>query len=686
MATDFSKYGSPVTKTSATAQPTNPTASTPTSASAPVSTGGTDFSKYGAPIAKTTTQAQPVEQKSLLRKVGDFFTGGTQRFGTTIGESLAAPENADKYAQALSVSDEITNNLQKAIAQKQKLGLDTTRLQNALDTHIAEIPQLKQFTGNVIDKTAGQVLGEGVMAGVEALSGGILESGAKTLTTKALSTGGKLAEGAKIGAVYGGITGGAEEAAQGGNLGSIAESTTLGALAGGALGAGLAGTGIVGGKAINAFEKSAIGNKILPMTENRVNKITRWVEEAKVNNAKEYEKVMPLTPSQKMKEINLLNKTGDNTYTTLAKYNINAGSPEAINELQSLSDQFANATKIAQKNEKTMFNVSEMIANANKNIDEEINSSVLRQRAKNRIQEEVNAIMAENPEAFVKDVNGNIKANSDVMERLRKIGNDMTPFNSADPEKVGRSTGWSLANAVRDQVEKEGTFPSYRQANREWGKVIHAQEILQKIEDAGKTFKTPGGLSGAVARRVLSGVLGYHVGGIGGAVLTELGSEYAAKVVSNPTLRTYLDRKLIERFADTKATPEAINALVNEVQQYIDKQSKILKLPAAGKSSAPIIPAAPTTFESPAKVIRNYSQNVVQTEKPIIKTNTNIKGISKSVQPVEKLSSDEKLLKTLTPRQMEAFKKGSKVEQEKALEYLRLKNKIENLKVQSIIK
>lgn len=82
----------------------------------------TNYQKIkGVTMEVPPANQQPTEQpqdKSLLRKVGDFFTGSTQKFGKTIGDSLAAGENTELYSQALGQNTEIANNLKLKIAEK----------------------------------------------------------------------------------------------------------------------------------------------------------------------------------------------------------------------------------------------------------------------------------------------------------------------------------------------------------------------------------------------------------------------------------------------------------------------------------------------------------------------------------------------------------------------------------------
>lgn len=172
--------------------------------------------------------------------IGNFFTGNTQKFGNTMGNALAAPGNTDLYSQALQSHSDIQNALQAAILKKEKLGQDTTKLKAALNDHVASIPQQTDFTGNVINKSNEQVLGEAGGTGLEALSGGLLSSGAEAATSKGLSFGQRFVQGAKIAAPYG-VVGGISAGMQNnqspaGVLASGAAGGTITAAAGGTLG------------------------------------------------------------------------------------------------------------------------------------------------------------------------------------------------------------------------------------------------------------------------------------------------------------------------------------------------------------------------------------------------------------------------------------------------------------------
>jgi hypothetical protein len=151
--------------------------------------------RYSTPT-KATGAARPVEdvatrmarikasvptqapEEGFFSKAGSFLKeatmGNTLRFGKTAGEALAAPENADKYAQVMESHSQIQDDLSKKIAENKKAGKDTSRLEATLNQHIASTPRIEDFTGEVINKTTGQVLGEAAGTVLEATTGGIL--------------------------------------------------------------------------------------------------------------------------------------------------------------------------------------------------------------------------------------------------------------------------------------------------------------------------------------------------------------------------------------------------------------------------------------------------------------------------------------------------------------------------------
>lgn len=579
------------------------------------------------PVTSAFTNDNPVVEKSFLKKVGDFFTGGTQAFGKDIGEAVASGKNADMYSQAMDNYTQVQNNLQLEINKRLKGGQDATKLISTLQDLKSTTPKLEDFTGDTINKTTKQILGDAGMFALEATSGGLLSGGAKAVASKVLTTGQKVVQAGGIGAIYGGIGGATGAMQQNKSTGNIVLDSFVGGLVGFGLGAGLTAVGVGLSKGIGKTRA------ILNPTE-------KAFTNAQTNVSRAYEKTLNLTPSQRAKEQALLEKTGDNIYTTLVKNHINLGAKEADAQLANVMKLYEKGIEQAQKNEHGLFNLNEVVQNSFREINEKIPSETARQTAKDKIRKEVLLMMKNYKGTMIKNQEKQTLVDSAFMERLRKTGNSWTPFNASDPEKIGKSTGYALANSVRDNVEKYGTFPEYRNAMREWGKVIHVQQVLGKLEKSGKyQFRVLGGLSGAISRRILTGALGYHTGGLGGLIMGELGGEYGARVMSNPTLRTYLDRLIINNY-DKKITPEVITKLANQIKIEIEKQNKLLKLPERTATKETLITPAPTTYEKPAQKIMNQSKQV---DKAPITKQTNI------IPSKANISNDITTLKNYSP-------------------------------------
>ncbi len=613
-------------------------------------------------IEQYKTEAAQSQKES---EKANSLTGFLGNFGKALVSNLAGSEVGlgESLAKIVHPFDEgqmeaqqqgtgIQANLLKQIRADKAMGKDTTRLEqeynrlagtNAQTTsniqgQVANIPS----TGKVVGQLGGTAL-DLLTAGTYGKAAAGMESGKLAVqgaTSGLLAKSGipstALTEGKNI--VKGIATGvGLPE------LGKVAEQNASGlltrkGLANVAKGAGIGygydvtqglqgsrGEDRTGGASLIPGIGTLVGGGIPAISEvgqSLTNRFTQSGREARFNEAvdniaDQYKKSLPLTPTEKAKEAELLTRTGDNVYTTYAKNGINIGSDEAPARLQEISDQYRSATQHAQANERAYFNVEEIRQNAFKEIDNNLSSEIEREKAKNQVTSEIETLLNKNKNKVILGENGERKISADLQERLRKTGNDWGQYNKFNPNTVKNASGRSLANAVRDQVEKEGTFPAYREANKEWGKIIHAQEILGKIERTGKQFKTPGGLSGAIARRVLSGVLGYHTAGIGGAILTELGSEYGAQILSNPRLRTYFDRRIVEEFAGKNPTPQAIAKLEAEIRAYVDKQAELLKLPA-GASISMGSPQPPSAID-PEAIAKNNQYYAEQAQRNTLK-------------------------------------------------------------------
>lgn len=197
-----------------------------------------------APITTADLISQNKPKKTLAGKaltgIGNFFTGGVQKFGTTFGQAAAAPKNADLYASALSQWDEVDQNLQNQEKVLSSSGADTTKLQATIAEHAKSKPTLQQFTGSVINKTPGQVAGEAVGAATDIVGSlGMADVGTDVAKGSVKAA---VKEGAATGAGYGGAGALSQSLEKKQTPVQTAENTAEGAAIGGGLGAFLGGS------------------------------------------------------------------------------------------------------------------------------------------------------------------------------------------------------------------------------------------------------------------------------------------------------------------------------------------------------------------------------------------------------------------------------------------------------------
>jgi hypothetical protein len=101
-------------------------------------------------------------------------------------------------------------------------------------------------------------------------------------------------------------------------------------------------------------------------------------------------------------------------------------------------------------------------------------------------------------------------------------------------------------------------------------------------------------VSGAIMQKILSGAFGYHTAGIGGAILAEMGTDLASKVISNPKYKTYLSRQIIKNFHNSNPSKSALSKLAKQVQEHVQEEEA----------------ARATRLALPAPEVDNFGQNV----------------------------------------------------------------------------
>lgn len=189
-------------------------------------------------------------QKSILRKVGDFFTGAEQAFGKTLGTAISTfdPETQKLRDETMASQERQYQNYIK-LAQEET---DPNKKKNYLEAakRSAESAGVDIYNNPEYQKTAKQILGEAGGVGLDILTAG--SYGGVGAEAKSLAGGGKMADiignSGKLVKAMPEIGSMASGALKAGELGakatpSLARLAGRAALEGGALGAGYGVTG-----------------------------------------------------------------------------------------------------------------------------------------------------------------------------------------------------------------------------------------------------------------------------------------------------------------------------------------------------------------------------------------------------------------------------------------------------------
>ncbi len=549
----------------------------------------------GLPISVNENRVDPTFAGSLLRGIASLPVRAAAAIGGGVKRLVNGNIDANDPTQGVTIKSNYFGDIKDPLTQTTE---DVNKLVSKYKQGEVGLPRVALGTLASAAKFPTELalstpLGEG--AGVVGKAAGALPTVLKeSVGQTAKGIGGKLFE-EGIGSV---AKQGLKSAARGGTIGAgldIQNQLASGekikpgqALLSGALGAGIdvgatTGLPLLGQTLSKGIKGTKLAGKLSGVLNTTDNDITKAYE----NVSKEYERALPFSPTEKRKEAERLARSGENIFTTLSKQGIPLKQsadgkidPVVLDHLDDVNSLFADTANKISKEEKGYFNLSEILDNAYKNIDSNLKSATARRQAKQKIQNEVSDLFNEGIDSL-KNEKGQTLVKIDTADRLRQIGNSWTPFNSADPEKIGQSTGYALADAVRKNVEKDATIPSTRQFYKEWGHILHAKEKLSNLIGTGKTMKTVGGLSGEIARKVLTGGAGFHTGGFGGMILSQLGGDYLAKVFSDPEIRTMVNKTIIEN-ADKKINPNIIlQKIQSEIDDVVRTRSERPQLPAA---------------------------------------------------------------------------------------------------------
>lgn len=535
---------------------------------------------------------QPQNNEGFLQKVGDFFTGSTQKAGADIGQALASPGNTQIYNDSVKSWTDVTNNLLKAIKTKQDSGQDTTKLQLALIDQENSIPKIQDFQGAVFQKTPEQIIGDIAGSGLEALGGSVLESGAD-VATKGLSTLEKVGEGAKIGVGYG---------AAGGTINSLQDNGSVGDVVGGGLEGGLIGGVTGGGLGLLGAAGSGLVSKIGEYTNSEG--LTKKLGDV-------YNSILNLTPKQQTLE---------------GKFDQDAGAHMAnlANEGTTLPLGHANGNLVTNQAQDILKNkfiqpenelLDKFVASEQKSVPwQQLKSDFLKtvkqytgsdaDTATTKINKELSAYENQYKDKFITMADGskNIKL-EDVNQMRRDFWAKAKPaFNSTNDEKLQANVFNKLGHVARDTVLKNTDSNLAGNLLKRLGDHQHLLQILQERNNK------PIGMS--VIKQYIAkfglGAIGDMVAGHGGGMIGYWSGARLAHLLDNPNIDTSIIRALLDRQPiKDPVILKNINEILNVREQAMNSRLQLEAPAPLGSAKNPILAGAEskTTFEPKAQNI-----------------------------------------------------------------------------------
>src|SRR3990167_1021445 len=186
--------------------------------------------------AIATQRGYDMPKSSFVSSLVKSERGFGQSIAGAIGGTFQSLAGGNAIEDSNRLSRQVKENLFTAINQKKAKGEDTSKLLNALKTMDSEInfyDILNESTGGSLDKTGRQIFGEGLGVATDIIGLGKLPAGVGQMT-KASTFGSGVVQGAKAGAIGGGLFGTAQGVAR-----SAQDNKTAGEIVGEGLKGGL---------------------------------------------------------------------------------------------------------------------------------------------------------------------------------------------------------------------------------------------------------------------------------------------------------------------------------------------------------------------------------------------------------------------------------------------------------------
>jgi len=563
-------------------------------------------------IAKYPVYKDQIDDRSGLRKVGDFFTSSTQKFGDTIGTAIGSGDIEQQAQKQLATQDSV-NQLSLQIAENERQGRDATKLKDQFErltgtdydeartaSAFKDGIQASDIFGESADKTGKQVVGEGLGTGLEVATFGTFGGASKVPTivkplTKSKNFVSGVKEGAKIGGGFGTAFGVSNALEEDKSLGEIAKEGAIGgatgAVGGAVLGGAVSGIGTGTSALLSRASKllSKGKDKASQVARNKLLSVSRELVKMSPTVAKNEAKWNKNTPQFIIDEgvLSLIGSDGKKIDTKRAvealkgKYSAEA---EAFQNLITDSGEYVSLNSFR---------------------DDALNSISKDLKAKGSSYEDAIKQINKEIESYKNNYADRGIAQGDDLLIPINIMNDIksglwsktSSFSATQADKLSSDINYQMGHAAKELIEEAITDTNVKDLSSRLGDFIQAIKVLETAE--GKTV--PGGFFGRQFTKLAGTIVGADRG-IVGAILGNITGGSLADVISNPRIKTTLWLKVRNRLNKTA-----------EGRSIVDEAAEILKK-RGEERSARILLEKPKTIPLGSKIddSRLFSQDEAQ--------------------------------------------------------------------------
>jgi hypothetical protein len=481
------------------------------------------------------------KKTGIGKKVADFFTGSSQKFGKTIGTaaSVIDPETSKMREETLSSTNKQVDDYIK-IAQAEP---DKKRAEAFLlaAQKLADTDKIDIFNNPEYQKTAKQVFGEGLGTALETLSWGTygkvagaaskVPTIAKPIVSPSKQILGAVKEGAKIGGVFGTTYGTSEAMQENKSALDIAKSGlksgVMGAVTGGTISGAISAANIGANKALNKGKELTVKakEKLGDVANEKLYQTSKDLVKMSPTMSKNEAKWNKNTPKFLIDEgvLPLIDNDGKFLNTTEAT---NALRQKYETENKIFQDTLKNSGKYISLDEykqKLLASLGEDLKAKGSDLDDAVRY----------VNKEINSYKrnyADKGLAQGKDLLVDVSNFNKIKSGLwSKVSN----FAPNQKDKLYSDLSYQMGHTAKEMIEDSLDDVAVKSTNARLGEFLQAIKVLESAQ--GKVV--PGGFFGKQFARLAGTVIG-SAGGVAGGVAGNIAGGAISDVVSNPRLRT----------------------------------------------------------------------------------------------------------------------------------------------------